>query len=170
MDEAELGRIVRAFSVYFQLVNVAERYHRVRRRREYEARDDTPQRASLRNALARIEREGVLDAGGLEKLLDEMSVSLVLTAHPTEAQRRSIRRKHQDVAEALDRLDSGRLTTRERAGVEERLAEEISLLWQTDELRAKRPEVEGEISRTLSFSRIPCSPRRWRSTATSKTT
>jgi phosphoenolpyruvate carboxylase len=76
---------------------------------------------------------------------------LVVTAHPTEAQRRSIRRKHHDVAEALDRLDSGRLTTRERAGVEERLAEEISLLWQTDELRAKRPEVEGEISRTLQF-------------------
>jgi phosphoenolpyruvate carboxylase len=151
MDEAELGRIVRAFSVYFQLVNVAERYHRVRRHREYEARDDTPQRASLRNALARIEREGILDAGGLEKLLDEMSVSLVLTAHPTEAQRRSIRRKHQDVAEALDRLDSGRLAARERAGVEERLAEEISLLWQTDELRAKRPEVEAEISRTLQF-------------------
>lgn len=107
MYEAELGRIVRAFSVYFQLVNVAERYHRVSRRREYEARDDTPQRASLRNALARVEREGVLDAEGLERLLDEMSVRLVLTAHPTEAQRRSIRRKHQEVAEAARAVRRG---------------------------------------------------------------
>ena len=151
MDEAELGLIVRAFSVYFQLVNVAERYHRVRRRREYEARDGTPQRASLRNALSRIEREGILDTGGIERLLGGMGVRLVLTAHPTEAQRRAVRRKHQNVAEALDRLDAGRLTPREHEGVEEQLAEEISLLWQTDELRAKRPEVEGEISRTLQF-------------------
>ena len=154
MDEAEMGRIVRAFSVYFQLVNVAERYHRVRRRRQYDSAENEPQRASLRSSLARLAEKGV-GAENLGSALDEMNLSLVLTAHPTEAQRRSIRRKHGAVADLLDALDSDRLTARERAGVEDQLAEEITLLWHTDELRVQRPEVEGEIQRTLLFFEHP---------------
>src|ERR687898_1783120 len=94
MGAEDLGRIVRAFSVYFQLVNIAERYHRIRRRRQYESSpSNPPQRASLASALSRLEGEG-LGAERLEEVLDGMSVGLVLTAHPTEAMRRSVRRKH----------------------------------------------------------------------------
>src|SRR5215212_5217947 len=86
MSVEELRRIVRAFSVYFQLVNIAERYHRVRRRRQYEsAPDNPPQRASVASALARLKSEG-LGKEALRSVLEEMSVGLVMTGHPTEGQ------------------------------------------------------------------------------------
>ncbi len=128
MNTSELQRIVRAFSVYFQLVNIAERYHRTRRRRQYEASpDNPPQRASLASALSRLKREG-LEAGTLQRVLDDMSVRLILTAHPTEALRRSIRRKHVKIGEVLEALETTQLTWKERRRLEEKLAEEITIL------------------------------------------
>src|SRR5215210_5803427 len=80
MSVEELRRIVRAFSVYFQLVNIAERYHRVRRRRQYESSpDNPPQRASVASALARLEEEG-LGKERLRNVIDGMEIGLVLTA------------------------------------------------------------------------------------------
>ena len=155
LDPDDLNRIVRAFSVYFQLVNIAERYHRVRRSRQYEASPDSPpQRASTASALSRLKEEGV-GAGDLQRVLDGMNVGLVLTAHPTEALRRSVRRKHERVGEMLAGLESPSLTVKERRRIEEDLAEEITVLWQTDELRARRPEVTQEIERTLLFFEHP---------------
>jgi phosphoenolpyruvate carboxylase len=151
MSVGELRRIVRAFSVYFQLVNIAERYHRVRRRRQYEASPaNPPQRASLASALARLKREG-LDGEALRHVLDREEIGLVLTAHPTEAMRRSVRRKHVRIAEMLEALESTSLTWKERRRLEEDLAEEITVLWQTDELRVRRPEVKQEVERMLLF-------------------
>src|ERR687893_1512145 len=132
LEPDDLNRIVRAFSVYFQLVNIAERYHRVRRSRQYEASPDSPpQKASVASALSRLKEEG-MGAQDLQRVLDGMNVGLVLTAHPTEAMRRSVRRR-----------------------IEEGLAEEITVLWQTDELRVRRPEVTQEIERTLLFFEHP---------------
>jgi phosphoenolpyruvate carboxylase len=155
MDVDQLQKIVRAFSVYFQLVNIAERYHRVRRRRQYESsQGNPPQRASLASALSRLQEEG-LRAEDLQRVLDDMSVALVLTAHPTEALRRNIRQKHVRIGEMLESLESGMLTWKERRRLEEKLAEEVTVLWQTDELRARRPEVTQEIERTLLFFENP---------------
>jgi len=155
MGAEDLGRIVRAFSVYFQLVNIAERYHRIRRRRQYESSPEAPpQKASLRSALARLKKEG-LDGEDLGRVLEGLNLILVLTAHPTETQRRSIRRKHLEIGEILESLEVENLTPRERNKANERLAEEITVLWQTDELRVERPEVEDEIRRTLLFFEKP---------------
>ena len=155
INAEELEKIVRAFSVYFQLVNIAERHHRVRRRRQYESSaDHPPQRASLGSALSRLEEDG-LSVSGLQRNLDRLDVGLVLTAHPTEALRRSVRRKHVNVGEMLESLESAGLTWKERQRLEEMLAEEITLLWQTDELRTRRPEVTQEIQRTLLFFENP---------------
>jgi phosphoenolpyruvate carboxylase len=155
MSVRELRRIVRAFSVYFQLVNIAERYHRVRRRRQYEASpDNPPQRASVASALARLEEEG-LGKERLRNVIDGMEVGLVLTAHPTEAMRRSVRRKHVRIGGMLEAMESPTLTWRERRTLEEDLAEEITILWQTDELRVRRPEVQQEIERTLLYFENP---------------
>ena len=152
---AELEKVVRAFSVYFQLVNIAERYHRVRRRRQYEeSPDNAPQRASLGSVLARSKEESI-DSGSLQKALDKMNVGLVLTAHPTETLRRSVRRKHVNIGQMLEAFESGLLTWRERRRLEEKLTEEITLLWQTDELRTERPKVTQEIQRTLLFFEDP---------------
>ena len=155
MSVGELRRIVRAFSVYFQLVNIAERYHRVRRRRQYEASpENPPQRASVASALARLKGEG-LKGEALRGVLEAMEVGLVLTAHPTEATRRSVRRKHARIGEMLQSMESPVLTWRERRNLEEDMAEEITLLWQTDELRVRRPEVRQEVERTLLFFEEP---------------
>ena len=155
MSVTELEKVVRAFSVYFQLVNIAERYHRVRRRRQYEdSPDNAPQRASLGSVLSRISEEG-MDSGSLQRALDKMNVGLVLTAHPTETLRRSVRRKHVNIGHMLESFESGLLTWKERRRLEEKLTEEITVLWQTDELRTKRPEVTQEIQRTLLFFEDP---------------
>jgi hypothetical protein len=156
MGAREVQRIVRAFSVYFQLVNIAERYHRIRRRRQYESSPaNPPQRASLASALSRLKSEG-LQAGALQEALDGMNVGLVLTAHPTEALRRSIRHKHVRIGELLEASESATtLTWKERRRLEERLAEEVTILWQTEELRARRPGIAQEIARTLLFFENP---------------
>ncbi len=155
LDRGTLEKIVRAFSVYFQLVNIAERYHRVRRRRQYESQpDNPPQRASLSSAISRLEREG-FGAAEVQEVLDRMNVGLVLTAHPTEAMRRSVRRKHVEIGELLESLESSPLGWKERRRLEEKLAEEITILWQTDELRVRRPGVPQEIERTLLFFENP---------------
>jgi len=72
----DLERIVRAFSVYFQLINIAERYHRVRRRRQYESSpDNSPQRAPVASAHSRMKGEG-MEPGRLQEVLDRLSVGL----------------------------------------------------------------------------------------------
>jgi phosphoenolpyruvate carboxylase len=105
MNAGELQRIVRAFSAYFQLVNIAERYHRIRRRQYESSSNNPPQRASIASALSRLKGEG-LEAGTLQKVLGNINVGLVLTAHPTEALRRSVRRKHVRIGEVLEELES----------------------------------------------------------------
>src|SRR5436190_2022301 len=75
----------------------------------------------------------------------DVALELVLTAHPTEATRRTVLAAHQRMARLLDRLDDERATDRERLDVEERLAAEVTALWQTDEVRSRRPRVSDEI-------------------------
>jgi phosphoenolpyruvate carboxylase len=150
-----LSKVARAFSVYFQLVNNAERHHRIRRRRQYEASPEgPPQRASLASALRKLS-DGGHDGDQISALFERMEVSLVLTAHPTEAMRRSLRRRHARIGTLLERRESETLTWRERHRTDEELYEEVTLLWQTDELRARRPGVAQEIQRTLLFFEDP---------------
>ena len=114
--------VLRAFALYFQLANVAEQHYRVRRWREYR-REGTAPRESLAAAL---------DAIGEE--VPEVSLGLVLTAHPTEATRRTVLAAHLRIARLLDEDDP-----------EEGLLAEIAALWQADEVRSRRPRVVDEI-------------------------
>ena len=141
--------ILRAFTMYFHLANIAEQHHRVRRRREIE-REGGMLRESLDEALALLVGAGV----GEDELVAaarRVSVELVLTAHPTEALPRTILEKHRRVEELLSQLDDPRSTPRERAAVGDRLVEEVTILWQTDEVRSNRPRVVDEIRQGLWF-------------------
>ena len=149
LDVATQAIVLRAFTMYFHLANIAEQHHRIRRRHEVEAEGENL-RESLDEALQLLEQEGVGDED-LRAAAARVSVQLVLTAHPTEALPRTILEKHRTIAELIAALDDPRLTTREREHVERRLAEEVTLLWQTDEVRSQRPRVVDEIRQGLWF-------------------
>jgi phosphoenolpyruvate carboxylase len=119
--------VLRAFALYFTLANVAEQHNRIRRRREY-AREDRVQRESL---AAAFEELGDVPA-------PDVALKLVLTAHPTEAARRTVLAAHMRIAALLARLDDGE-------DVADQLAAEITMLWQADEVRTRRPHVVDEI-------------------------
>jgi phosphoenolpyruvate carboxylase len=124
--------VLRAFALYFQLANVAEQQHRIRRRRTYAAEERVlPE--SLAESFSRI-------PGG--EVAERVSLQLVLTAHPTEAARRTVLASHLRIAALLAELDDA---PHRRDAIEQELAAEITVLWQTDEVRTHRPRVVDEI-------------------------
>jgi len=143
----EQAKVLRAFGLYFQLANIAEQHHRLRRRRQYAAEDQASPRESLADAFDRLADIGddELRAG-----LSRLSLELVLTAHPTEATRRTILLAHLRVAELLAALDNAE-STAETEQIENELGEQITILWQTDEVRHGRPRLTDEIRHGLWF-------------------
>lgn len=149
VDEAE--PLIRSFAIYFQLVNVCEQVHRVRRRRAYLAKPDAPpQRESLDEALQRLAGAGAT-AAEVQGWLDQLSIELVLTAHPTQPMRDSALQKHIEIATCLENLDRAGLTPDERAALHTRLHQLVLLLWQTEEIRQRRPEVLDEVKHGLFY-------------------
>ena len=149
LDVGTQAVVLRAFTIYFHLANIAEQHHRVRRRREVEREGGMP-RESLAEALARLEADGVAEEE-IRTAAERVSVELVLTAHPTEALPRTILEKHRRVARLLDELDDVRLTPSERDERRRALGEEVTILWQTDEVRSARPRVVDEVRQGLWF-------------------
>jgi phosphoenolpyruvate carboxylase len=145
----EQGTVVRAFSLFFQLANIAEQHHRLRRRREYEHEGKVP-RESVANAVERLRSAGV-DDDALHGAFARALVTPVVTAHPTEATRRTILTAHRRIAVLLRELDDPALPPTRASEVEHTLAEEITILWQTDEVSARRPRVVDEIRHGLWF-------------------
>jgi phosphoenolpyruvate carboxylase len=143
----EQAKVLRAFGLYFQLANIAEQHHRLRRRRQYAAEDQAAPRESLADAFDRLADIGddELRAG-----VSRLSLELVLTAHPTEATRRTILLAHLRVAELLTVLDDA-ASTAETEQIENELGEQITILWQTDEVRHGRPRLTDEIRHGLWF-------------------
>src|SRR5712691_2379274 len=126
--------VLRAFALYFQLANVAEQEHRVRRLRAYKREERVPSE-SLEVLFLLIRRAPPHD----------VLLQLVLTAHPTEATRRTVLASHLRIAALLEELDDPLLAPARQAEIEDELAAEITILWQTDEVRSRRPRVVDEI-------------------------
>ena len=146
LDLERQGTVLRAFALYFQLANLAEQHHRLRRRREYEREARVP-RESLADAFERLRAAGV----DVESGAPQISLELVLTAHPTEAARRTILAAHLRLAGYLAELDDHALPPSRRGEIERSLAEEVTALWQTDEVRERRLRVVDEIRNGLWF-------------------
>ncbi|MEP6893330.1 MAG: phosphoenolpyruvate carboxylase, partial [Gaiellaceae bacterium] len=149
LDVAEQGSVLRAFALFFQLANIAEQHHRLRRRREYEHEGRVP-RESLDDAVGRLRGAGV-DDDELMTALGRARVTPVVTAHPTEATRRTVLTAHRRIAALLRELDDRALPPTRAAEIEDTLAEEITILWQTDEVSVRRPRVVDEIRHGLWF-------------------
>ena len=142
---AELYGLVRAFAVYFHLINLAEEHHRLRtlRQREQHAAP-SPRPESIAAALSSARRGG-RSAEELTALLAELSVRPVFTAHPSETRRRTFQDHLRELQFLVAYGDDHRLAPQERARLGERLRERITLLWRTDEVRQRRPTVLDEV-------------------------
>jgi phosphoenolpyruvate carboxylase len=146
---ARQAEVLRAFGLYFQLANIAEQHHRIRRRRAYELEQRVPHE-SLAEAFNHLRDSGV-PPEELAETARGLSLELVVTAHPTEATRRTVLAAHLRLSQLLAELDDPSLTPAERSRVEDAFAEEVTLLWQTDEVRGQRPRVVDEIRHGLWF-------------------
>ena len=146
----QLIRLIRAFTVYFQLANLAEDKHRIRRKRAYESERHRVQRGSLEDIVEKITKRGI-SYGAMRKLLPELSIELVLTAHPTEAQRRSTLEKMFVLDRLLFEREYKQLTPRELEGIDREIIRTITLLWQTDELRHRKQTVMDEVDNGLFY-------------------
>lgn len=144
-------RIIRAFSVYFQLVNIAEESHRIRRKRYYQSLPGAhPQRGSVEDLVHRL-RAARVSFETVARQLQELSITLVLTAHPTQALPPTILTKHRAIWDLLLRRQIMNPVPREAEALAHALLEEIMGLWQTDELRSARPTVQDEVEQGLYY-------------------
>jgi len=144
-------QVIRAFAIYFQLVNIAEQNHRIRRKRDYEfLAGEEVQNGSIEDAI-KVLKENNVSHEDVEEMLEGISLELVITAHPTEATRRAVLDIHKRIALDVMELDNPTLTYREREKLTEKLLNEVLILWQTDELRDRKPTVIDEVKNGLYY-------------------
>ncbi|SAL72238.1 phosphoenolpyruvate carboxylase [Caballeronia choica] len=146
--------VVRAFSYFSHLANIAEDRHHNRRRRIHALAGSAPQAGTIAYAIEQMQAKskGEETKGLLQKFFDDALIVPVLTAHPTEVQRKSILDAQHDIARLLAERDQ-ELTARERSHNESLLRARVTSLWQTRMLRDARLTVGDEIENALSYYR-----------------
>ncbi|MBE0622807.1 MAG: phosphoenolpyruvate carboxylase, partial [Burkholderiales bacterium] len=144
--------VVRAFSYFLHLQNIAEDRHQKRKRRAWRREGRPPREGSLERALSQLESAGV-SVAALLTWIEGALVSPVLTAHPTEVKRKSTLDCEREVARLLDRRDREQLLPDEQAELEQELYAWILTLWQTAMLRLTKLRVVDEIDNALSYYR-----------------
>jgi phosphoenolpyruvate carboxylase len=148
LEQAEA--LARAFATYFNAVNLAERVHRIRRRREYQKAGAAPQPGGFEEAFAKLAAEGVSREEMLA-LLPRLRIEPVFTAHPTEAVRRALLEKEQDIVECLVNDLDGTRTPQERRADGERIRAALTAGWQTAENPPERPTVADELDHVAFY-------------------
>ncbi|MCP1119082.1 phosphoenolpyruvate carboxylase [Robbsia andropogonis] len=149
LSDPEMVCVVRAFSYFSHLANIAEDRHHNRRHRHHELAGTAPRAGSLPYALSRL-REAGIDDEATRNALRHMLIVPVLTAHPTEVQRKSILDAQKAIADLLAQRDAP-LSARERARIDALIQAHITTLWQTRMLRPAQLSVEDEIVNALSY-------------------
>lgn len=134
VDVEQAIRLVRAFTVYFHLANVAEQVHRVEDRRL----EDPASEKGFAETLASLVEAGI-PAEDIVSLVNRAVLKPVFTAHPTEATRRSVLEKLAEIAQAAADRSDPRTSPADRARIDRRVDELIEAIWQTDEIRIERP-------------------------------
>ena len=140
LNLARAEEVARAFTVYFQLVNLAEEQHRARSLRQG---GDRAAPESLAASVAAVRAE--VGPGELADLLGRLEVRPVLTAHPTEARRRAVVDALRRISELIERSESSGQPAAERREVERALYEQVTILWRTAQLRHSSPTPLDEV-------------------------
>lgn len=153
LDENQLRVVIRSFTIFLDLANLAEDRERVRVLRERTVKVyPEPRGESVEAALVRLKAAGKT-AAEVQELLDHLQIELVFTAHPTEAKRRSVRRKLRRIRELLTEADTLQLPA-EREHNQHLIRAELAKLWLTDFIRPWRPTVLQEVRRGLSIKPV----------------
>ncbi|MCU7958985.1 MAG: phosphoenolpyruvate carboxylase [gamma proteobacterium symbiont of Bathyaustriella thionipta] len=165
LPEEKLTPVVRAFSIYFKLINIAEESFQHTQRRKLRKRRAPTWSGSFYNTFLQMRNAGVT-ADKLQTILQALDYRPVFTAHPTEAKRRTIMTLLRQLFEMTESLDNPTLSKAERQRQIEQLEAAIQVLWKTDEVRSSRLEVRSEIKNGLYyfhqclFDAIPTTYRR----------
>jgi phosphoenolpyruvate carboxylase len=145
LTSEQAAPVIRAFSLYFRLVNLAEQHHRVRRSRAHASHaGGRPQRGSF-GAIMHLAKEAGVSASKMRDAIATLDVTLTFTAHPSEATRRTVLEKVYRIAHILEHYDRCQLTAAEKDDATRDVREEIATLWQTDEVRREKPRVGDEV-------------------------
>lgn len=151
LEPEKAFNVLRAFTIYFQLVNLAEFHETVEKSRDRRMeRALPPAQAGVRDAVYQLSSAGK-SAAEVEQLLRRTLAVPVFTAHPTEAKRRTVLGLLRRIAGDLEILDSAKLTEDERSRVLSRIEAELAILWQTDEVRMVKPKVVDEVRNGLFY-------------------
>ncbi len=150
LDLSMAMEIIRAFSTYFQMVNTAEKVHRIRRRRQYLQEFGQYQPGGLEETLVKLKAAG-LDVDAVKELLSRLRVEPVFTAHPTEPTRRTILRKEQNIVRHLIDMLNPTMTAQEMFVCLQNIRLEMTTGWQTDEHPSEQMSVADELEHILFF-------------------
>ncbi|ADE15304.1 Phosphoenolpyruvate carboxylase [Nitrosococcus halophilus Nc 4] len=153
LDVETLTQVVRAFSIYFSLANIAEEAYQHRQRQRRIDAGGPLWRGSFEETLQEV-RNGGVGPGQLQILLDSLAYIPVITAHPTEAKRRTVMEHLRKIFLTSKLLDEARLSQREEEALHRQLERQIQVLWKTDEVRAHRPQVRDEIINGLFYFKV----------------
>jgi phosphoenolpyruvate carboxylase len=145
LDLPVLRTLLRAFSLYFDLLNLAEQHARVRANRLRTLQMAPQPLAESPEAALRQLRERGVSAQEIADLLEQAQICPVFTAHPSEARRRTILEKLVAISQQLDRLEYSKVLPREREAAVAAIAQEVETYWLTDTVRAHRPTVLHEV-------------------------
>ncbi|HYQ71703.1 MAG TPA: phosphoenolpyruvate carboxylase [Gammaproteobacteria bacterium] len=152
LEPDDLTDVIRAFNLYFSLVNIAEESVRHRQRRQQTRRHGPLWYGSFTQTLQDFHVQGI-SADQVQQLLNQTLYLPVFTAHPTEAIRRTVMFALRRIFVTSDRLHDHRLGRDEREDIRQAVKREIQVLWKTDEVRTRKPSVEDEIRNGLYFFR-----------------
>ncbi|MFT7574718.1 MAG: phosphoenolpyruvate carboxylase [Alphaproteobacteria bacterium] len=142
--------VIRAFSYFSHLANLAEDQHHIRRTRTHELAGSRPRRGTLAHAFLDAQSNGI-EAPELATFFNDTAIHPVLTAHPTEVRRKSTMRREIALAGLLDQRDRANWTKTELLEIDEKISRAILILWQTNLLRQTRLSVLDEVQNGLTF-------------------
>ena len=152
LDAESLSHIIRAFTIYFNLVNIAEETHSHYRRHQ-ESIDEGPNWVGSFEATLKELKESGVTLEQLQQLLDRLHYHPVITAHPTESKRRTIRDLLRRITVINKRLNENNLSKDDYDECIQKFQNLIQVLWKTDEVRSTRPQVRDEIIYGLTYFR-----------------
>ena len=150
LDVDTLEQVIRAFNIYFMLANIAEEAwaHRWRRRQLHAG--GPLWRGSFDHTLREFHEQGI-DPDQVQTLIEKLRYMPVFTAHPTEARRRSVMEAQRRIFLTSNKLDNPRLSKEERQDITDELQTQIQILWRTNSVRTKKPQVRDEIKYGLFY-------------------